>query len=195
MENLLPLTNRLNFSTTPTTNRFQTIVTSYSFTCCGNVTAWGAYINQETSNNVRSAASGLTLDFQVWRRHEDDTCTYQLVRNNTVISPTLNASMFISNISPHEQIGFQSGDVIGVNVYATDEKTITNDTVQQRILSDATGFSRSFGGSSTSRTDQEKEESVSPVSCNDTGRLTLVPVITVNIGEQIHVQYTVEPHY
>ena len=92
----------------------QAIIPSYKFTCCGNITEWGADVFLNDQN-------AYTLDFQVWRPSptvNDSTGTgcYSLVGNNRFTSISLSAGVARVTPSPQDYIQFQPNDVLGVYV-------------------------------------------------------------------------------
>ena len=92
----------------------QAIIPSYKFTCCGNITEWGADVFLNDQN-------AYTLDFQVWRPSptvEDSTGAgcYSLVGNNRFTSISLSGGVARVTPSPQNYIQFQPNDVLGFYV-------------------------------------------------------------------------------
>ena len=100
-------------------HQHQTIIPSYKFNCCGNITAWGVDLNPVDPN------ARFTFDFQVWRPSPtvaNDGC-YSLVANYLVenISPPLTTIEHVARVTPlpRNQLSFQPGDVLGFYVEAS----------------------------------------------------------------------------
>ena len=178
VENLLPITDRTNFITPSTSNRFATLITNYTLSCCGNVRAWGAYTTLNADRRIR-----LNIDFQVWRQQNASECAYSLVGNNTFVSPAVNRSVFFVNVPPDERIGFQMDDIIGIQVYPLDDNVGSNDHIMHRNTSDLYGFTRRFTRSSVS---QSAPQRTSRVLCEGSiSLLQQVPVFTAMVGEWV----------
>ena len=96
----------------------QAIIPDYSFDCYGNVTQWGAFV-QQAQNNVR-----YTLDFQVWRRRgggQGTTGEYDFVGSNSF--PSISAppgGEIMETVSMEDQIKVRPGDVIGLYFTTSD---------------------------------------------------------------------------
>ena len=92
----------------------QAIIPDYSFDCYGNVTQWGAFV-QQAQDSVR-----YTLDFQVWRRRgggQGTTGDYDFVGNNHFSSIDPPRGGRIDRYVPVEdQIKVRPGDVIGLYI-------------------------------------------------------------------------------
>ena len=100
----------------------QAIIPSYKFTCCGNITEWGADVFLNDQN-------GYTLDFQVWRpsptvNNSNDTGCYSLVGNNRFTSISLSNGVVRVTPSPQDYIQFQSNDVLGFYVESANLVTL-----------------------------------------------------------------------
>ena len=95
----------------------QAIIPSYNFTCCGNITEWGADIHHDNDMEY-------TIDFQLWRPSPTTpqdgslgTGYYSLVGHNRFTSISLNDDLATGlSPSPQNYIQFQPGDVLGFYV-------------------------------------------------------------------------------
>ena len=102
------------------THRHQAIVASYQFICCGNVTAWGADVEQGGGGDQNQ----YDINFQVWRPSpavETDGC-YSMVGENIFTSVTLTDSLIRETPSVNEQISFRPGYVVGFFVVSNRER-------------------------------------------------------------------------
>ena len=93
-------------------NNTQTIITSYQFHCCGDITAWEAAF-EPGGNNHR--LGGYTVHFQVWRPSPtvaSDGC-YNLVGENRFTSVTLSNRLMSETPEPSNIISVRPGDVVG----------------------------------------------------------------------------------
>lgn len=96
----------------------QAMFTSYTFECCGNITAWGVDVNPGYQ------FQRYTLDLQVWRpaptvNSSDGTGCYSLVGSNRFNATSHNIvppGVVVVTPSPHEFVPFQPGDILGVYV-------------------------------------------------------------------------------
>ena len=116
----LPRFLNYGFSPHQITLHHQAIIPSYNFTCCGNITEWGADV-RPGGNNVDME---YTIDFQLWRpsptKPQDGslgTGYYSLVGNNRFSAIPLSGDV-ASGLSPSPQdyIQFRPGDVLGFYV-------------------------------------------------------------------------------
>ena len=96
----------------------QALITSYEFSCCGNITEWGVDVNPGGGDNRR-----YTIDFQLWRPSpttpQDSslgTGYYSLVGNNRFVSIPLEDGIVLVTPSPRNYVQFQPGDVLGFYV-------------------------------------------------------------------------------
>lgn len=96
----------------------QAIITSYKFSCHGNISAWHAYLHQ-TSDGTNS--KHYTIQFQVWRPSSAvavDGC-YGLVGENSFEDITATSDGLVSQTpEPSSIIGVSPGDVIGYYMFA-----------------------------------------------------------------------------
>ena len=106
---------------------------------------------------------------------------YTLIGNNTIKSPAITDNMFICNVSTTDQIGFQTDDIIGIQVTPSDN-IATNNTMYM-TSENVDGFNRTLEETSA-------RQNTESVTCQSIGRLTLVPVITVSIGELHYTKHT-----
>jgi len=94
----------------------QVIIPDYSFTCYGNVTQWGAWVDRGGGNEE------YTLDFQVWRRSEEGQGTtgcYELVDNNLFLAVNPDGGEIIVPVAVEDQIQVRPGDVVGFSVVSS----------------------------------------------------------------------------
>ena len=98
------------------THRHQAIIPSYRFDCCGEITEWGADVEQGGGGDQMM----YTLDFQVWRPDPNISSNgcYSLVGNNRFTQVPLSGSLAqsLSPTSPGQRIQIQPGDVLGFYV-------------------------------------------------------------------------------
>ena len=96
----------------------QVIIPDYSFTCYGNVTQWGAWV--ERPGNER-----YTLDFQVWRRSgggQGTTGCYDLVDNNLFQMVNPDNGEIVVPVAVEDQIQVRPGDVVGFSVVSSNRQ-------------------------------------------------------------------------
>ena len=106
-----PFSNERHSSRLP--SKIQAIVTSYKFTCCGNITEWRTYVEPKGRKH-RTGAYDIT--FQVWRPSPTvivDGC-YSLVGENRFTSIRLGGGGLVSETPETSSvIAVQPGDVMG----------------------------------------------------------------------------------
>ena len=88
------------------TGKTQAIIPDYSFTCSGNVTRWGAYVEPGGSSEEYH------VNFQVWRPSHLAGC-YALVGNNRLQRATPADNQITLEVPEEEQIQVQPRDVMG----------------------------------------------------------------------------------
>ena len=96
----------------------QVIIPDYSFTCYGNVTQWGAWV--ERPGNER-----YTLDFQVWRRSgggQGTTGCYDMVDNNLFRMVNPDNGEIVVPVAVEDQIQVRPGDVVGFSVVSSNRQ-------------------------------------------------------------------------
>ena len=90
----------------------QVIIPDYSFTCYGNITQWGAWVERGRNEEY-------TLDFQVWRRSgggQGTTGCYDLVDNNLFQMVNPDNGEIVVPVAVEDQIQVRPGDVVGFSV-------------------------------------------------------------------------------
>ena len=103
-------------------NGRQAIVTSnrYQFQCCGDITAWQAYMQPGGGGHENGA---YTIHFQVWRPSptvdSDGGGCYSLVGENRFTSITLISRAVSETPDPTNIISVQPGDVVGYYVLSS----------------------------------------------------------------------------
>ncbi len=159
--------DQLRDSTT-STKSFSAIITSYSLGCCGLVSTWSVLINITN----RRSTEPLDLNFQVWRRQNQENCGYRLIGStNATSSQATEKNGSILNVNATEdRIGFQIGDVIGISVQNTmgtlDSVRLRRDINRSAIILDQ--------GST-----HQQGKCVGLTA----SRITEIPIITAIIGE------------
>ena len=114
----------------------QALVTTYTFTACGNITMWQTYLQPGIGT------SRYLLRFQVWRRdtRPDRGTTYYIVGENSYSTANNRldvrfSSLFNSGvIASANRITVQPGDVVG---YFTVSLETDRDTAEEGILLDS----------------------------------------------------------
>ena len=167
INNLPPIPNQSRTSNTSTS--FSAIITSYSLGCCGVVSAWSVLINRTTN---RTNTESLTLNFQVWRPQNQDSCGYRLIgsTNATCCTSTQKNGSILEVNNTEEGIGFQIGDVIGISV-------------QSRMRPVNSVRLRSDINPSVIELDQGSTHQQGECAGLTTPRITAVPIISAIIGE------------
>ena len=97
----------------------QVIIPDYSFTCYGNVTQWGAWVERG------GRGEEYTLDFQVWRRSEGGQGTtgcYELVDNNLFLMVNPDRGEIVVPVAVEDQIQVRPGDVVGFVVVESNQE-------------------------------------------------------------------------
>lgn len=167
--NLPPL---LNQSSSTSTTSFSAIITSYSFDCCGIVSAWGTLINEKSRTPNR--AKSLILNFQVWRPQNEESCRYVLIGSNNFNSSQMTTNNnFTVNVTARNSLGFRTNDVIGISVQNTSS---TSESVLVRSNSSLEGVVINKRDTVPSR---QKVRCVNLTA----SRIRRVPAITAIIGE------------
>ena len=96
----------------------QVIIPDYSFTCYGNITQWGAWVERGRNEEY-------TLDFQVWRRSgggQGTTGCYDLVDSNLFQMLEPDGGEIMVPVAVENQIQVRPGDVVGFSVVETDRE-------------------------------------------------------------------------
>lgn len=101
-------------------SRIFALVPAYTFTCHGNVTEWGAYV--EHPGRYRIA-------FQIWRRDPDDPgCYYLEEENEDSLAETGDGNYTLSlTVQVEDQIAVQPGDIVGFFVRNRDDASFQVD--------------------------------------------------------------------
>ena len=155
----------------------QAIVTSYNFTCCGEITSWLAY--------VWPSGEGYAIIFQVWRPSPTaggGGC-YSLVGENRFPGVTLGDGGLVSETpQPTNLISVRPGDVLGYFV-TSNKRPSSNGGIQlDRSSTNDTVFY-----ASTDTTPLPIGPDSCPVSVGPGGVLSssvnAAPVISVNISK------------
>ena len=141
--------------------KHQAVIPSYEFQCCGNITVWGVDIDYHGNADI-------TLDLQIWRPSptipDDSTLKtghYSLVGNNRFSTISQSAGIVMVTPSPHEQIMFRPGDVVGFWIEEPKDKdndkglvVVTTSTFTSEVVwhasvapSDDSGCTKSLGSS------------------------------------------------
>ena len=90
----------------------QAIISSYNFTCCGDITEWGVDVHKGGGKDDGE----YTLDLQVWRPSPTSSQGYNLVGSNRFTSISLSGGVAEVTPSPQDRIQFRRGDVLGFYV-------------------------------------------------------------------------------
>lgn len=99
----------------------QVIVTSYEFTCCGNITGWLACVHPDGPAHQNGLYS---IAFQVWRQADMDGC-YNMVEEDTYNSIQLDREGVARRLlEPANFLPVQPGDVIGYIVTRQDRTNV-----------------------------------------------------------------------
>ena len=95
-------------------HQHQAIIPTYKFNCCGNITTWGVDLNPVHPKGV------FDFDLQVWRPSPTKTECYSLVDNYeeklTMLPQVTTDHVAKVTPSPHSQLQFKPGDVLGFYV-------------------------------------------------------------------------------
>jgi len=97
----------------------QVIIPDYSFTCYGNITQWGAWVERPGGNER------YTLNFQVWRRSgggQGTTGCYDLVDNNLFQMLEPEDGEIVVLVAKEDQIQVRPGDVVGFSVVSSNRQ-------------------------------------------------------------------------
>ena len=112
-------------------HQHQAIIPSYRFDCCGEITEWGADVEQGGNGDDMM----YTLNFQVWRPapNVSNTGCYSLVGSNRFTQITLSGSV-TESLSPTagDRIQVQPGDVLGFHVESASDQPDTRGVVLLR---------------------------------------------------------------
>jgi len=96
-------------------NPIQAIITSYQFTCCGEVTQWSAIVYGNNDEYIENQP--YEISFQVWRPSSENSNVYDLVGFNHFTPAMLGNQPTVGtvrgDVDDVETIGFQRGDVVG----------------------------------------------------------------------------------
>ena len=158
----------------------QAIIPSYQFTCCGEITAWGAEVVPGGGMDDRE----YTIDFQVWRPSptvgQMGGGVYSLVGNNRFTSISLYNGIAETLLpSPSNYIQFQPGDVLGFYV-----EEARDDYRGVAVLTIESYTRELVWYASTSQT-----VAGCPISVGSAGDLNTIlegaPVISIATGKQI----------
>ena len=131
----IPFVNDPTFRRLPSGS--QALVSTYTFTTCGNITTWQTYLRPEIG------ISQYLIRFQVWRRdtRPDNAAVYFLVGQNSFSSANRLdlrfSSLFSSGvITLANQITVRPGDVVGYFL-ASSSRDTDQDVAEEGILLDS----------------------------------------------------------
>ena len=114
-------------------NETQSIITSYKFRCCGNITAWQTYVQP----GGRMHQGVYDIYFQVWRPSptvQENGC-YSMVGENRYTRISLGRSGLVSETpEPSNILTVQHGDVVG---YFTISRKGINEGIQMLMIDDS----------------------------------------------------------
>ena len=147
----------------------QSLITSYRFKCCGNITMWGAYIRPVSNDG------SATLSFQVWRPR-DNGC-FTMVGDNRFVG-AVQPDATILEVAK-DQIQVQPGDIVGYSLTKNTNSDPTFGIVLNMDFTEETEwYTNDIEIQSTLCPDNEDGQNILPSQNTQGG-----PIITASVGE------------